>query len=337
VSAAVERLVARPALPSIIAASAVLRDAVALARRFAVTDVPILLVGPTGTGKELFALHIHEWSGVPGELVDVNCATLPKELADAQLFGCRRGAYTGSVESTPGLIEAADGGTLFLDELCSLPQEVQAKLLRVVETGESRRLGETTKRRSDFRLLAATQPLDGVGVETRVLRADLLQRVAGVIVELPPFVERLEDVIALAEHFAGAAGKTLEPSALDVLCDYRWPGNVRELRRVIERAACLARDGTLDAEAVSRGIALGRANGSRLETALSGLPSGPWLARVVAAGRSHGWHAGQTAAALGINRATLFRRLKAARSSIRQLQELAMYSARTDGQAACRR
>jgi transcriptional regulator with PAS, ATPase and Fis domain len=323
--------VQRGVLPPIVGASAALRETVALAQRFAATDVPILLVGPTGTGKELFASHIHEWSGVRGELVDVNCATLPRELVDAQLFGCRRGAYTGAVESTPGLIEAADGGTLFLDELCSLSLEAQAKLLRVVETGEFRRLGETTKRRADFRLVAATQRLDAAGIEARVLRADLVQRLAGVIVELPPLANRLEDVIALAEHFAGAAGKVLAPSALDVLCGYRWPGNVRELRRVIERAACLARDGTLDAATVSRGIALGQANGARIETALAGEPSGPWLARVIVAGRRHAWHAGRMAAALRINRATLFRRLKAARSSIRQLQELAMYCAQTNG------
>lgn len=336
-SAPAGRLVPRAAMHPIVAASAALREAVALAQRFAVTDVPILLVGPTGTGKELFASHIHAWSGVRGELVDVNCATLPRELVDAQLFGCRRGAYTGAIESTPGLIEAADGGTLFLDELCSLSQEAQAKLLRVVETGEFRRLGETTKRCAAFRLVAATQRLDSVGGEGRVLRADLFQRLAGVVVELPPLAERLEDVIALAEHFARAADKALAPSALDVLCDYRWPGNVRELRKVIERAACLARAGTLDAEAVARGIALGRANGSRLDTVLSGLPSGPWLARVVAAGRRHAWHAGHMAAALGINRATLFRRLKAARSSIRQLQELAECGPRGDPESATTR
>src|SRR5436309_2895868 len=141
----------------IIGVSPAIRRAVVIAERYARTRLPILLVGATGTGKELFAQHIHERSGRPGPLVDVNCCALPRDMVESLLFGHRRGAFTGAVESTAGHIERSDGGTLFLDELMSLAPEAQGKLLRVLESGEMQPLGAAKKIRVDLRLVGAAQ------------------------------------------------------------------------------------------------------------------------------------------------------------------------------------
>lgn len=309
----------------IIGASAVMRRVANLARRFAPTRIPMLLVGPTGTGKELIARCIHVWSRVCGQLVDVNCGALPRDLVEAQLFGYRRGAFTGAVEDSVGLIEAADGGTLFLDELCSLAGEAQVKLLRVVETGEFRRLGETTKRRADFRLVAASQTLDGGKLGGSALRSDLLHRLAGVVIELPPLVERRDDIVPLAQHFAAEDGKTLSGEALDALLAHSWPGNVRELKTALQRAAWLCPGAVLERTIIAEAIALGspgegevRARSSRANG------NAATLAAIVDAAQARGWQAARIAEALGIDRATLYRRLGGLGVSLRQVREDAL-------------
>ena len=293
----------------IIGRTPAIQRAAALAERFAPTDVPILLIGATGTGKELFAECIHEWSGRRGELVDVNCGALPKEMVESLLFGHRRGAFTGAVDGVEGLIAAADGGTLFLDELSSLPVEAQVKLLRVLETGEVRRVGDTGKRRIRFRVVAAVQE----DFDTRVLRGefrlDLYQRVAGVVLRLPPLAERAEDAWDLCQHFAVQRGLSLAPEVRTVVERYSWPTNVRELRAAVERAGFLAGGGHVDAPAMLEAIELG----APPMPAIAG--EDPTDTRKVALLELMKRHRGDVAAAaseLGLSRSALYRRLKGA-------------------------
>jgi len=220
----------------IVGVSPAIRRGLVVAERYARTRLPILLVGATGTGKELFAEHIHERSGRPGPLVDVNCCALPRDMVESLLFGHRRGAFTGAVDSTVGHVERSDGGTLFLDELASLVPDAQGKLLRVLESGETQPLGAATKRRVDLRVICAVQDDIWTALDAGRFRRDLFQRVAGVVIELPPLAARPEDIVPLAEHFANLQGRRLEGGVDSVLVNYPWPGNVRELRMAIERA-----------------------------------------------------------------------------------------------------
>lgn len=302
----------------IVGVSTAIRRALALAERYARTRLPVLLVGATGTGKELLAQHIHERSGRPGPLVDVNCCALPRDMVESLLFGHRRGAFTGAVEANVGHVERSDGGTLFLDELASLASEAQGKLLRVLETGEVQPLGATTKKRVDLRIVSTVQDDIHTLVESGRFRRDLFQRAAGLVIDLPPLVARKEDVMPLAQHFAGLQRQRLESGTESVLLAYPWPGNVRELRQVIERAGQLVTDGTLPSVALVEAIELGAADGQ---------PSGP-VARhrraicerveLISRCEAEGWDAARIARGLGIHRATLFRRLKRAGISLRQ-------------------
>ena len=304
----------------IVGRSEALLRGLALAERYAPTRLPILLLGETGTGKEEFARHMHALSGRRGALVDVNCAALPRDIVESLLFGHRRGAFTGAVEATTGFVARADRGTLFLDELGSFPPESQAKLLRVLETGEVPTLGADTLRMVDVRVVAAAQQSLVVAVRAGLFRPDLFERLAGVVIELPRLVDRLEDVVPIAEHFAAAVGKTLEPDVRAVLERYAWPGNVRELRFVIERATHLVPDGTLSAAAVAEAITLGA---PRASTA--------WRSRrvelgdVLAAGPMNAWHAERMARALRIGRTTLFRILNAAGLTLSRAREYHEY------------
>jgi two-component system, NtrC family, nitrogen regulation response regulator NtrX len=296
----------------IVGVSPAIRRAVALAERYARTRLAVLVVGATGTGKELVARYLHERSGRPGLFVDVNCCALPRDMVESLLFGHRRGAFTGAVESAVGHVERSDGGTLFLDELTGLALEAQGKLLRVLETGEVQPLGAGTKRRVDLRVVSAAQDDVGSALDGARFRRDLYQRVAGVVIELPPLVERREDVVPIAEYFAGASGKTLEPGVRSVLEHHSWPGNVRELRFVIERASCVTKNGTLSPAAVAEAIALGRETPSDHRSSLED---------IVAAGLATGWNAARMAAALRIHRATLFRWLSHDGLTLRSLKE----------------
>jgi transcriptional regulator with PAS, ATPase and Fis domain len=296
----------------IVGVSPAIRRALVIAERYARTNLPVLLVGATGTGKELFAQHIHERSGRPGPLVDVNCGALPRDMVESLLFGHRRGAFTGAVDSVVGHVERSDAGTLFLDELTSLAPEAQGKLLRVLETSDVQPLGASTKRRVDLRVVSAVQDDISDALTKARFRRDLFQRVAGVVIDLPPLVERIEDVMPIAEYFAGANGKTLEPGVGSVLEHHSWPGNARELRFVMERASHLVKNGTLSPAAVSEAIAMGQESASDY-----GRP----LQDIIAAGVATGWNAARMAAALSIHRATLFRRLNHDGLTLRSLKE----------------
>ena len=213
------------------------------ARRAAESDLPVLLVGETGTGKELIARAIHANSDRRHKpFVPVNCALFSESLLESELFGHARGAFTGAHAAKPGLVEAADGGTLFLDELADMPRPIQAALLRFLELGEFRRLGETQTRRTDVRVIAAVQVDGEAAVATERLRRDLAFRLDVFRIALPPLRNRKEDILGLAARFAeevaerlGSEPLRLTPTALDALARYPFPGNVRELRNEIER------------------------------------------------------------------------------------------------------
>ncbi len=292
-------------LPPIVAESPAMRRAVELARRFAPTKAPILLVGPTGSGKELFAQHIHAWSGRQGDVVDINCGALPKDLVEGELFGWRKGSFSGAVETTKGLVEGAHNGTLFLDEICSLPMDTQVKFLRVLETGTVRRVGETEKRHVDFRLISASQDHLGARAVNGTFRLDLQQRVAGLVISLPPLAQRPEDIVHIARGFAAANCLWLDPAAYEPLLRYSWPGNVRELRTVIDRAAWLADEDGLDRRSVEEAIALGA---TQQATAVG--PVVDERAALLAVCEAEGWCAAAIAARLSVGRTTLYRRLK---------------------------
>lgn len=296
----------------IIGASLEIRRAIAIARRFATSHLPILLMGETGTGKELFAQEIHRWSGRSGPLVDVNCGALPRDLVEGELFGARKGAFTGAFVDRSGLIAQAHGGTLFLDELSCLPLEGQIKLLRALETREVRRLGDTAKRAIDFRLVGAVQ--DGLehAVREGRFRLDLFQRLAGVVIELPALAARVEDIVLLAAHFAALKSRQLCPGVNRVLLEHHWPGNVRELRMVIERAIVLDEPGdlTVTAQAVAQAIDLGsdcREPKSTRRVMLVQTQSE--RDALLAAAARVGSDRHKLASELGVSMATLYRRL----------------------------
>jgi transcriptional regulator with PAS, ATPase and Fis domain len=304
----------------IVGVSPAIRRALALAERYARTRLAVLLVGATGTGKELFARHIHERSGRPGLLVDVNCCALPRDMVESLLFGHRRGAFTGAVESTVGHIERSDGGTLFLDELTGLLPEAQGKLLRVIEMGEVQPLGASAKRRVDLRVVSAAQDNIASAVESGRLRQDLYQRAAGVVIELPPLRARPEDLVPLAEHFATLGGRRLEVGVDRVLLSYSWPGNVRELRMAIERAGELASNGSLPPAAVTEAIELGRLTTSAGPRAADDHTA---LLRICA---TYGWHALRICQAMGIGRTTLHKRLRDAGISLREAKRTRLFT-----------
>ena len=221
-------------------------------------DVTVLLGGETGTGKELLARAIHYASPRAAQpFVEVNCAAIPANLLESELFGHERGAFTGAVAAKPGLFEQAHGGTLFLDEIGHLPLELQAKLLRALESREIRRVGGTTTKKVDIRLLAATHLDLARAVRDKAFREDLYYRLNVVRLVLPPLRERGADLELLAETFAAQLAKryglpapTAEPEFGAALRAHRWPGNVRELRNAMERALVLSAPGTLQAAAL---------------------------------------------------------------------------------------
>lgn len=222
-----------------------------LLRKAAVTQVTVLLTGETGVGKERFARALHAMSARAGKpFVAVNCAALPGELIESELFGVERGAFTGASSSRPGRFERADGGTLMLDEVGDLPPLAQAKLLRVLQTGEVERLGATTTRKVDVRVVAATNVDLEAAVQAGRFRRDLFYRLNVYPIRIPPLRERPEDIGALAEHmlrkFEALHGKRVAgftDRALDALQRHPWPGNVRELENLVERGVILTSAG----------------------------------------------------------------------------------------------
>ena len=216
-----------------------LRDTV---RRAASIAAPVVVCGPTGSGKELVARALHALSAHrSGQFCPVNVAALPEAILESEVFGTVRGAYTGAVTDRAGLAEAADGGTLFLDEAGDLPRCVQAKLLRVLESGEVRRLGATRDSRSQFRLVVAVQDEPAVLERTGSWRRDFYYRVTGVVVRVPALRDHASDIGVLAAAFLHTRGlPELDAASVSELEAHTWPGNVRELEHVLVRAVFYA-------------------------------------------------------------------------------------------------
>ncbi|MBL9172079.1 MAG: sigma-54-dependent Fis family transcriptional regulator [Verrucomicrobiales bacterium] len=209
--------------------------------RLGPTDVTVLLLGESGVGKERFAAALHA-AGRGGPMVSLNCAALPKDLLEAELFGAEKGAFTGALRSRPGLVEQASGGTLFLDEVGEMDLSVQPKLLRFLETRRARRIGGDREYSVSIRVVSATNRDLEADVRSGRFRADLFYRLAEVTLRIPPLRERADDIPLLAQTFVGAAserfGKNverLEPGLVLKLKSYAWPGNVRELKSVVDR------------------------------------------------------------------------------------------------------
>jgi transcriptional regulator with GAF, ATPase, and Fis domain len=225
--------------PELVGSTPVFLEACCKARAAAASGLPILLLGDTGVGKEVFARAIHGWSGRKGVLVALNMAALPSTLAESELFGHTRGAYTGAQRDHDGAFARADGGTLLLDEIGELPFDLQPKLLRALETQEITPLGGDRATQRHAAILSATNSDLEREVEAHSFRRDLYARLAGVVIHLPRLADRLADVGVIARHFAAGQGIELGCGFLEEALLHDWPMNVRELRTVVARAALL--------------------------------------------------------------------------------------------------
>jgi DNA-binding NtrC family response regulator len=238
-------------LPELIGNGACMLEVSRRIRLVAPRSTPVLIEGPTGSGKELVAEALHRLSARSRKpFVAINCAAIPEALLEAELFGHTRGAFTGAVQGRVGRIEAADGGTLFLDEIGEMPLALQSKLLRFVECGELQRVGDNETVKVDVRIVTAThQPL-AQQTQSGAFRADLYYRLAVFLIRTPSLAEHSEDLPLLVDHFLARMGreaplKRIDPGALAKLAAHDWPGNVRELEHILERAAILAGDDAL--------------------------------------------------------------------------------------------
>ncbi len=231
-----------------------IHDLIDISMQVAKSDISILIYGESGVGKEIFARAIHGYSNRADKpLISVNCGAIPEGILESELFGHRKGSFTGAVESRKGYFEIADGGTLFLDEIAEMPLTTQVKLLRAIETKEFMKIGSETVTKVDVRFIAATNKDLQREVDTKRFREDLYFRLKAVTLTIPPLRRRPQDIEEFAHHFINnysLENKITPPKitneALDLLREYNWPGNVRELRNAIETAVALNRDGTLD-------------------------------------------------------------------------------------------
>ena len=310
----------------VVSESRAMRDLLELASRVARHGTTVLITGESGTGKEVIARAIHRMSPrSERSFIAINCAAIPEHLLESELFGHVRGAFTGATADRVGLFELAHEGTLLLDEIGDLPLDLQAKLLRVLEEGEVRRVGGRDPRRVDVRVIAATaKPLEQA-VEQGQFRADLFYRLNVVRLHLPPLRERPEDVPALLIHFARQAATRLghpvsiTPAALAVFTHHAWPGNVRELRNAVERAAVLGGTGPLD----PKDFSLGNGNGTHAgayapETGTNGIGPLDLKSQVEAVERqairkaldAAGGNRRQAASLLGVSLRTLFYKMR---------------------------
>ncbi len=326
-----EQLARQSALPEIVSVSDAMKEAVRLVSRVAPSDTSVLITGESGTGKELIAQAIHRLSTrAQGSFIDLNCAAFQESLLESELFGYEAGAFSGAKARKLGLVELADGGSLFLDEVTELPAQLQAKLLRAIETRTFFRVGGVRKVEVNVRIIAATnRNLEAVQADGS-FRSDLLYRINGFQIELKALRERPEDIEPLARHLLKLVGgmnpPEIAPDALTAMRAYHWPGNVRQLRNCLERAVILANNGVITvselppevvrapflAPPAASAPAVAGAAAEPVPTSNAGATSLREVERqqILAALEQTGWHRGKTAELLGISPSTLYRRLR---------------------------
>ena len=282
--------------------------------KLAQVELAVLIFGETGTGKELAAMELHRLSKRrSAPFVAVNIAAIPENLLEAELFGYRKGSFTGAQNDHTGYIEKADGGVLFLDEIGEMPLHLQAKLLRVIQERQITRIGETRARPAQFRLVTATHVNLPKAIAAGQFRQDLYYRIAGAVVELPPLRLRGSDVIRLAEHLQSRfcqqndlTVRELSETAMHSLRRHSWDGNVRELQNVVERAAVFADSGQIHSQDLDLDLPAQSYDADEIENLE--VAKSLWLKnhieRVL---KRYGGHKGKTALALGVGRRTLFR------------------------------
>jgi DNA-binding NtrC family response regulator len=306
-------------MPTLIAESRPMRDAVHLIERIAPSDANVLITGEHGTGKDVVAHWIHGRSSRSRKpLITVNAGGLSEGVFESELFGHVKGAFTDAKTDRIGYFEMAGGGTLFLDEIGTMPVKLQAKLLRVLQTGEFQRVGSSATRTADVRVVSATNIDIDKEVASGQFRADLLYRLNTVEIRLPPLRDRREDVPPLSRYFlerkAARYGKQLdgfEPDAMRVLLDYRWPGNVRELEHTIERAVLLSVGPTITATDLNLGQSHAGGAGDPANGSLEAMEldqAERYLIRKAL--ERHDGNVSQAASALGVSRSALYRRLQ---------------------------
>jgi len=297
--------------------SAAFAEVYDLAMRVTGVDSPLLVLGESGSGKEMIARAVHQHSPRSGApFLAINCATLTETLLESQLFGHRKGAFTGALQHQPGLLAAAEGGTLFLDEVGEMSPALQAKLLRVLQAGEYLPVGSTSPQQADVRFIAATNKNLEQEVEAGRFREDLYYRLNVITLELPPLRQRPEDIKPLVEHFLvkmarrmGQAPRQVGDELLTVLQGYSWPGNVRELENVIERCVVLARDPVLTPELLP-----GKLRRPESVSFAAVLPSfslrDAERLQVRRALEETGWNKSRAARLLGVTRKTLDKKIR---------------------------
>jgi DNA-binding NtrC family response regulator len=286
-------------------------------RRTARSDLPTVIQGETGSGKEGIARAVHTWSGRSGPFLALNCAAVPETLAEGELFGYRKGAFTGAERANPGYLRGAHGGTLFLDEVADLPAALQPKLLRALEQREVLPLGETAPVPIDVRVVVAAQSPLRDAVEAKRFRPDLFARLDGVTIRLPPLRERLEEVpylfsMILRHRAGGAAVPPLEPPLVESLCLYDWPFNVRELDLLARQMLALHGDAPALRKSMLPERFLAGPSPGPAPIAPAVRSAGPDLETFVAALRTHGGNVKRAAVSLGISRQKAYRLMDAA-------------------------
>jgi two-component system nitrogen regulation response regulator NtrX len=283
------------------------------------SDARVLLIGESGTGKELLAAHIHNASPFSsGPFIKVNCAAIPNELIESELFGHEKGAFTGATTMRRGKFELADGGTLFLDEIGDLAAASQAKLLRVLQEGEFHRVGGEQSIRVQVRVVSATNKDLAALAQKQQFREDLYYRLSVVPIRVPSLRERATDIQAMVEYFLDEfcrrnqfKPKTIHPAAIEALATYHWPGNARELRNIVERMAILSPGDHIEEDAVPVEITLAREVSSVNRNSLHEARESAEREALLKALDETGWNVSQAARSLGLERTNLHKRMKA--------------------------
>jgi len=297
--------------------SAAMRDLVRTVERIAPSDVAVLITGESGTGKEVIADLVHTFSPrSKGRIIKINCAALPRELIESELFGSVKGAFTGAHSDREGLFRQAEGGTLFLDEISEMPIDTQSKLLRVLQDQEVRPVGGKTAYKTNCRIVAATNRRPEEAIKDGKLREDLFYRISAISVYLPPLRERREDIMPLAnaflKRFASQANRVIKgfsPGAIERLTGFEWPGNVRQLQNEVQRAVLLCEGDEVDSADLS--ITKVRTSGEEsLDTNFT-LLEGVERNAIVQMLKETGGNKLETAKRLGIGRQTLYNKIKA--------------------------